>query len=152
RPYKTTDNKIDGAVMVLVDIDVLKTSMEKINEGRLLAEGMVDAAGEPMLVLNANLTVRTANRAFYNNFQVSPEETINRRIYNLGNGQWYIPKLRPLLEEILPLNTSLDNFRVEHQFPKLGNRQMILNARRFISDDNKTRLILLAIQDMTDKK
>lgn len=151
RPYKTTDHKIDGAVLVLVDIDVLKTGLETINDSRLLAEAMVNAVAQPLLVLRADLAVQTANEAFYRTFHLTPEETLNARIYNLGNGQWDIPKLRTLLDDILPRNTQFDGFEVEYNFPQVGLKKLRLNARRLVCDEKRTRLILLAVEDLTGK-
>jgi PAS domain S-box-containing protein/putative nucleotidyltransferase with HDIG domain len=107
---------------------------------------------EPLLVLDADLRVVSANRSFYLTFGVKPEETQGRLIYDLGGQQWDIPRLRELLEEILPENTSFYDFEVDHNFPALGRRVMVLNARRLYSEPEKTRLILLAIQDVTENK
>jgi two-component system CheB/CheR fusion protein len=150
RPYKTTDNKIDGAVVALLDINVLKSSIEKVGEQRAFAEAIVNTVREPLVVLDHDLVVQNVNQSFYQSFQVKPEETLNRRIYELGNGQWDIPKLRILLEDILPQNSSFQDFTVEHVFPQIGKKKMVLNARRLTSEDGETRLILLAIEDLTE--
>ena len=103
---------------------------------------------KPLVVLHADLRVRSANESFYGTFQVTPAETEGRVLYHLGDGQWNIPRLRELLEKILPQNTSFKNFEVEHHFEKLGQRTMRLNAQRL--DD--LHLILLAIEDITEQK
>jgi two-component system CheB/CheR fusion protein len=103
-------------------------------------------------VLDADLKVVSANRNFYQIFKTKPEETEGQVVYDIGNRQWNIPKLRELLEEILPKNTSFDNFEVEHDFPHIGKRIMILNARRICGEANKTEMILLAIEDITERK
>ncbi len=100
-------------------------------------------------MFDAGLRVRTANRSFYQAFGVAPEETEGRLVYELGNGQWDIPRLRTLLEDILPHNTSFEGFEVEHDFPGLGRRVMVLNARRIYQEGNHTELILLAVEDVT---
>jgi two-component system CheB/CheR fusion protein len=139
RPYRTQDNKIDGAVLALLDIDEFKRSLDQ------MGEIMWDA----FLALDSELRVVKANEAFYEKFHVTREETENKFIYDLGNGQWNIPRLRNLLEDVLPKQSRIRNFSVEHDFPVLGQRKMLLNARRFEGHDRTDDLILLAIQDVT---
>jgi PAS domain S-box-containing protein len=119
---------------------------------RRYAEHVVETLREALLVLDGNLQIIMANRAFYRLFNVTPEETEHRLLYELGNGQWNIPRLRLLLEDILPANSNFDNFEVAHTFPDLGRRIMILNARRLQSDDTTTTQILLAIEDVTARR
>lgn len=116
------------------------------------ADAIVDTVREPMLVLNADLRVRRANRSFYRTFKVTPEETVDRLVYDLGNQQWDIPWLRRLLEEVLPQDTAFDDFEVEHIFPAIGRKHMLLNARRICGNNNQTEFILLAIEDMTERR
>jgi PAS domain S-box-containing protein len=116
------------------------------------AESIVDTVREPLVVLDAELRVRTANHSFYQTFQVSPEETENRLLYDLGNRQWDIPRLRTLLEDVLPQNTSFHDFEVDHPFPAIGRKVMLLNARRIYLEGNDTELILLAIEDITERR
>ncbi len=115
-------------------------------------ESIVATVREPLVVLDAELRVVSANRSFYQNFQVTPEETEGQLIYDLGNRQWNIPRLRQLLEEILPQNISFDNFEMEYDFEIIGRRTMVLNARRIYREANKTQMILLAIEDITERK
>jgi PAS domain S-box-containing protein/putative nucleotidyltransferase with HDIG domain len=129
-----------------------KAAEQAIREAREYAESIVATVREPLLVLDANLGIVSANRSFYLTFGVKPEETQGRFIYDLGNQQWDIPRLRELLEKILPRNTSFYDFEVEHNFPAIGHRVMVLNASRLYSETKKTRLILLAIQDVTEHK
>ena len=148
RPYRTAENKIDGAVLLLTDIDLLKRDLD---QSRLYAEMIVETARDPLLILDVSLRVKTANRAFYRTFRVSPEDTEKRLVYELGNGQWNMPRLRLLLEEILPKHTQVDDFEVECEFADIGRKTMLLNARRF--DVEATRhFILLSIQDITERK
>lgn len=114
------------------------------------AESIVDTVREPLLVLDAKLNVISANRSFYRVFVASPEETEGRLVYEIGNRQWNIPKLRELLEEILPQNSSFEDFEVEHEFSVIGKRVMLLNARRLYRKTNHTHMILLAIEDITE--
>src|SRR5260221_615044 len=94
------------------------------------AQNIVDTVREPLLILDTTLRVRSANRAFYQTFHVSPEETEGRLIYELGNGQWDIPDLRTLLEDIVPTSSVFDDFELEHKFPAIGRRVIPLNARK----------------------
>ena len=147
RPYKTLDNKIDGAVVTFQDIDALKRT---VTEGQNYADALIENAREGILVLNADLRVTVANRAFYRSFQVPPQKTEGRMIFDLGNGQWNIPQLRELLGEIVGKNSRIDDFLVRHDFPHLGKRTMLLNARR-IEPHKGRQLILLSIEDVTSK-
>jgi len=113
---------------------------------------VVDTLREPFIILDENLKVMSANRTFYSVFQVSEKETEGKKVYDLGNGQWDITVLRTLLEDILPKNTFFEDFKVEHDFPKIGRKIMMLNARRVYTIDNKTQLILLAMEDVTKQK
>ncbi len=115
---------------------------------------VVDTVREPFLILDKDLRVMAANESFYRTFQVDPKDTENKLVYNLGNGQWDIPALRKLLEDILPQNTFFKGFEVTHVFPHIGRKVMILNARR-TNRDNATPtlfppIILLAMEDVTE--
>ena len=112
---------------------------------------IVDAVREPLLILDATLHVRSANRAFYQTFQVTPEETENRFIYDLGNGQWDIPDLRTLLEDVVPKNSVFNDFELEHTFPVIGRRVMLLNARK-LQAGHHGELLVLAMEDVTARK
>jgi PAS domain S-box-containing protein len=116
------------------------------------ADSIVDTMREPLLVLSADLRVRKANRSFYRTFKVTPEQTVGQLIYDLGNQQWDIPWLRKLLEEVLPQDTAFDDFEVEHDFPAIGRKYMLLNARRICGKNNQTEFILLAIEDTTERR
>ena len=107
---------------------------------------------EPLILLDPGLKVVTANPSFYRTFNVKPDETEGALIYDLGNRQWDIPKLRELLEDILPQNTSFHDFEVEHDFETIGHKIMHLNARRIYDQGNQTQLILLAIEDVTERE
>lgn len=115
-------------------------------------EHIINTVHDPLIILFEDLRVALASRSFYQAFQVTAEETEGKFIYTLGNHQWDIPKLRHLLEEILPKNTSFDNFEIEHDFPDLGKRTMLLNACRIYLKTNSTKLIILTIKDITEHK
>jgi len=115
------------------------------------AQNIVDTVREPLLILDATLRVRSANRAFYQTFQVSAAETEGRLIYELGNGQWDIPDLRTLLEDIVPKSSMFDDFELEHTFPAIGRRFMLLNARKLQAGQHG-ELLVLAMEDVTARK
>lgn len=110
---------------------------------------VVDTLREPFLILDENLRVLSANKTFYAVFQVTKKETEGNLVYTLGDGQWNIPKLKILLEDILPKNTFFEDFKVEHDFPKIGRKIMILNARRIHTAGEKKPIMLLAMEDIT---
>lgn len=152
RPYKTAENEIDGAVLMWMDIEVLKHSEAQIRESRDYAEAIIHTVGRPLIVLNSELRVKTANRSFYAMFQVTPEEIEGQSLFELGNYEWDIPHLRSLLAEILAKNTQLKDFEVTHQFLNLGNRTMLLQARRIPRVGQPVKMILLALEDITERK
>jgi PAS domain S-box-containing protein len=115
-------------------------------------EDIVETVREPLLVLDANLNILSANRSFYNIFKVEQGETIGHLIFDVGNKQWDIPALRTLLEDILPTHKRFDNYEVEHDFPTIGHKTMLLNARQVYRKDVGTQMILLAIEDITERK
>lgn len=122
--------------------------IEKLQESLKYSQDIIDTVREPFIVLDSDLRVVTANPAFYRTFKVLKKDTQEALIYRLGNNQWQIPKLRQLLESILPKHTTFKNFEVTHEFPTIGHKTMLLNARRIDSVD----LILLAIEDITERK
>lgn len=148
QPYKTRQNKIEGAVMTVVDIDALKRSQEQLRQAQAYAQAIVETVREPLLVLDAELRVQSANPAFYRTFQTSPAETESNLIYDLAGGVWNIASLRQLLEEVLPRNTSFANYRVDAEFPKIGRKKLVLNARRIHRDSDAAPLILLALEEV----
>ncbi len=132
--------------------DIAGAPASAADEQRILTEAIVATVRHPLLVLDADLRVRMANPAFYRTFQVTSEQTVNQPLFELGNGQWNIPSLRTLLEEVLPKNSFLTDFAVEHAFENLGIRTMVLNARALVREDNQRYLILLCIEDITERK
>jgi len=124
----------------------------EIQDALEYAEGIINAVHEPLIILDENLKVALVSLSFCQAFKVKPEETEGRFVYDLGNRQWDIPKLRELLEDILPKTTSFDNFEVEHDFPDIGKRIMLINARRIYLETNRMKLILIAIEDITEQR
>jgi PAS domain S-box-containing protein len=131
------------------ELEVIKKSAD---EAREYAESIIDTVREPLIALDQDLRVVTVSRSFYEVFKVKPEETVGQLIYDLGNKQWNIPKLRELLETILPQKATFDNYEVEHDFATIGRRIMLLNARQIQRVLGKERIILLAIEDITERK
>lgn len=157
-PYRTHNNAIDGVVINFIDITAMKememaliekeTSAQK---SRMLAEGIIATVREPLIILDADFKVVNANKSFYKTFRVTREQTEKRVLYELGNGQWDIPELRRLLEDILQKNSAFDDFAVEHKFPSIGRKKMLLNARKIILQGPDDQMILLAIEDTTNR-
>ena len=147
QPYYTLDDVRDGVVLTFTDISKRVAAEAETRAARELAEAIVDAMREPLLVLDDELRVVSASRSFYSRFQVAPEATLGRSIYELGNHQWDIPALRELLENILPHNQGFYDYVVDHDFPVIGRRHMLLNARRIVTATGATRLILLAMEE-----
>ncbi len=117
-----------------------------------LAQSIVDTVREPVIVLDKGLRVIAASRSFYSAFEVSPEETQGKLLYALGDGQWDIPKLRLLLEKIIPEHGVMEDYEVEHEFPHLGTRIMLLNARQVFYKEGADTTILLGIEDVTVRR
>jgi two-component system, chemotaxis family, CheB/CheR fusion protein len=154
RPYKTSENKIDGLVLFFIDIDSVKgaekltRALQELKVAKKYGEWVMETLREPLVILDSDFRIISANPAFYETFQVSQEDTEKRSLYILGNGQWDIPELRRLLEEILPQKKIINGYEVEHDFPGIGRRSMLLNARRLDHRDE----ILLVFEDVTDHK
>ena len=149
-PYRTLENVIEGVVMTFSDITALKAVETEARIARDYAQSIVDTIREPLLVLNGRFEVISASRSFYRTFGETPEGTVGRTLYRLGNGQWDIPRLHELLEVVLPKDVGFENVEIEHDFPAIGNKVMRLNARRIAGEAGTTQLILLAIEDVTE--
>jgi PAS domain S-box-containing protein len=145
-PYRTTDNRIDGVVVTFVDITGRKTAERALAAEKEYAESIVETLHEPLLVLHPDLTVKGVNPAFYTHFRVDPADTVGRKVYHLGNGQWDIPALRTLLEDVLPKNSVFSDYTVVHEFEGIGRRVMLVNGRRL----DHVQLILLGVRDVTE--
>jgi len=131
---------------------ILREQFTAISDAWTLAKGIVETVREPVLVLDKDLRVITASRSFYSGFKVSPEDTQGQLLYALGDGQWDIPKLRVLLEKIIPEKGVMEGYEVEHEFPNLGQRTMCLNARQVFYEGSANTTILLGMEDITDRR
>lgn len=148
-PYRTSDNVIDGVVLTIFDITRTKQAELEAQHAREFFESIVQTVRQPLMVLHGDLRVVQANDAFYDIFELKPENTENQLVYELNNKEWDIPQLRNLLENILPDKSVMNDFRVEHNFPKSGKHVFLLNARQLKMDYDGTNMILLAFEEVT---
>jgi two-component system CheB/CheR fusion protein len=148
-PYRTVANVIDGVVLTFIDVTDLKHAEEAARAAQVYAESIVATVREPLLILDATLHVRSANQAFYDFFHVTPAETEGRLLSTLGAGQWDIPALHRLVADALAQHQSVEDFTVEHDFPTIGRKTLLLNARAIPSAAPDTALLLLAMEDIT---
>lgn len=148
-PITNDKGEVAGVVLVFRDITERRKTERALDKALGYADDIIATLREPFVVLDSDLRVKTANRSFFDTFRVTKEETENRLVYDLGNGQWDIPGLRKLLDEVLSRNQSVHDFEVEHSFPELGRKTMLLNARPFPPDSKHPELILLAVEDVS---
>jgi diguanylate cyclase (GGDEF)-like protein/PAS domain S-box-containing protein len=139
-------------LLAMEDITVRKQLENEIQDAREYAENIVETVREPLVVLNSDLKILTANHSFYDTFKVMAEDTIGNFIYDIGNRQWDIPQLRVLFEEILPHDTVFNGYEVEHDFPGIGRKTILLNARQIFRENIGSHIILLAMEDITERK
>ncbi|MES2436782.1 MAG: ATP-binding protein [Patescibacteria group bacterium] len=148
--------KANEAIELLKDIkdikDIKNLTVEDVVVMFAYAEAIVETVREPLVILNEDLCIKTANKAFFEMFEVKKSETYNKKIFDLGNGQWDIPPLKKLLLEILPKDSVFNDYEVTHHFEDIGTRTMMLNARRIVLEGHQTELILLAIEDVTEQR
>ena len=149
RPYKTVDNKIDGAFLTLVDVDTLKRAQQEAEWGRAYSAGIVEAVQVPLIVLDEGLFVRSANEAFYETFRMSPAETERTSLFDLGKGLWNATELRSSLGTMPVGSTRFQNIKVEVDVPQLGRQTMSLSARPVRSGPGMGPLLVLAIENIT---
>lgn len=146
-PYRTLDQRTEGVVITFSDV-----AAEAIQEARLYAESIVNTVREPLLVLDADLRVRSANQSFYLTFRLTPENTVGQLLYEIGNRQFDIASLRTLLTEVLPDEHVFNDFEMQHDLGDLGHRSILLNARTLKRGAGRPGLILLAIEDVTERR
>ncbi|MEP6601588.1 MAG: chemotaxis protein CheB [Nitrospirota bacterium] len=147
-PYRTAKNTIDGLVLTFVDITKMKEAERVVQAAQSFAASIVETVREPLLVLDNQLRVVSANQSFYRTFQVTPREVEQQLLYHLCNGAWNIPDLRRLLEEILPQRTSFQDFAVDQTFPHIGRKILALNGRRLEQEAAQPGRILLAMEEV----
>jgi two-component system CheB/CheR fusion protein len=149
RPYRTIDNKIDGAVIVLNDINENKRSLIRLEDSQEYGAAIIGTVPVPLLVLDADLRVKSANQCFIESFGIEEDQTTNQLMYEMGRGEWDVPELREFLENILPEKRILRNYVLDRVFPHVGHRVLNLSARRLIQQEQKVPMILLAIEDVS---
>jgi two-component sensor histidine kinase len=147
RRIKAEAARPDLILLAISDVTELEKARFELEGHREYLDKLIDSLRESLIVLDWDLRVKHANGPFYRTFKVNPTQTVGRMIYELGNGQWDIPELRKLLEEILPNENSFDDFEVMHEFETIGYRHMLLNGRRL----DHLNLIVLAIEDVTER-
>jgi chemotaxis protein methyltransferase CheR len=133
-------------------VHLRENPMTSAAQRRSLEEAIVDTVREPLIVLDEELRVLVASRSYYRAFDVSPQETEGRPLYELGKGQWDNPALRKLLAEVIPHHTTIEEFEVEQDFPTIGRRTMLLNARKVFYEGNNSTSLLVAIEDVTERR
>lgn len=151
-PYRTQDNRIDGAVITFSDVSGLKETAKYLRYERTYAERVTETVRHPLLVLDETLQVLSANRAFYETFQVKPNQTVGSPLYALGNMQWDVPELRALLVDLLDHDAGFEDFAVEHDFPAIGHRVMLLSGRRIEPTEDMPERVLLTIEDVSRRE
>jgi len=151
-PYRTVHDVIDGVVVTFTDVTKLEEAKQLVHDARIYAESIVETVREPLLVLDCNLRVNSANASFYKTFSVVPDQTLHRPLLELGDRQWDIPELQRPLVEILSAQTTIEDFMVDHEFPVIGRKTMLLNARQIPQQKGSSPLILLAFEDITERK
>ena len=147
-PYKTSKNIIDGATITFIDISNMKNTQEKLQDALKYAENIIYTAHEPLLVLDNELIIISANKSFYDTFKLKKSDTEGENLYNVGDGDWNVPSIRNLFTEIVKGNNKINDFEFDQTFNKVGHKKMILNARKIYRSDIDKETILLA---MTDK-
>lgn len=147
QPYRTSADKIQGVVISFIDVTARKEAEEQIRHAKKLAEEVIDTVRNPMLVLGDDLRVHSANTAFYEYFNAAPEQITGKLVFELHQGRWDTPRLRELLEKVLPQTTTFEDFELEHEVDGGESRHLLLNARQI----DHMQLILLAMEDVTDR-
>lgn len=148
-PYRTEDNRIDGIVITFSDVTRLKQAQGKLQYQKAYAEGIVETVRDPLIVLDSRLRVMSANTAFYQRFQIKPEDAVGNCIYDLADGQWNTERLRLLLGEIIPEKATFQDFRVEHESQEVGRLTMLLSGRRILPIGGMPERVLLTMVDIT---
>src|SRR2546426_455478 len=151
-PYRTSKNTIDGLVLTFLDVTKMKEAERVVEASRGMAASIVETVREPLLVLDDQLRVVSTNQAFYRTFQVTPREVEQQLLYHLCSGAWNLPPLRRLLEEVLPKQTTFQDFIVDKTFPHIGRKVLALNGRRLEQAVSQPGRILLAMEEVQGRE
>ena len=151
-PYRTRDNRIAGLVITFTDITERRRATEAIDEARIYAEAIVETGRQSLVVLDAQLQVQSANQAFYKLFDLARDRVVGQSLYELGAGEWNIPELRNVMEEVLPKDRQVQDFEFPFGAARSSKRCILLNARKLVRNGGRDDLILLAIEDITERK
>ncbi|MBF0477958.1 MAG: PAS domain-containing protein [Candidatus Omnitrophica bacterium] len=152
RPYRTLDNKIDGAVMTMIDIDVIKRSNEKIESTLKYTQAIIETMREPLVVLDKDARILSANKSFYGFFKTTLTETENKLLYEVAGQHWDKPELRKLLEDVLPKKSHFTDFEVTIDFPNIGVKTIILDGQQIKMRGQEQPMILLVMEDITKRR
>jgi len=151
RPYRTSENVIDGVMILFSDMSRQKQAEQERTDARACAETLMETVPNPVLVLEAELRVVSANRAFYRMFQLTTQEVIGQRLYELDNGYWNVAQLRTLLEDLVMASSTVEAVTVDHQFAQVGRKILRVHARRVERAAGLPALIIVAMMDLTDR-
>jgi two-component system CheB/CheR fusion protein len=149
RPYKNVENRIDGALVTLFDVSAARDHAADLRIAHECAEAIISTVREPILLLDGELNVQSANRAFLETFQIAASETERRSIFALDGGQWDLPALRKQLGEVLPARKNFESFEIQREFPRIGHRRVLLDGRRFEGSRPAAAMIVLVVRDVT---
>lgn len=151
RPYRTSERRIDGAVLTLLDVDALKRSSIESEERRIFSGAVIQAMRDPLLVLSNSFEVRGTNEAYLKFFRVTQDEVEGRSFYDLSGGLWNVPGLRALLTDVLPRNAVVKDFHLEKELPGIGRKILLLNARQVRFESSAEPMILVTLEDVTER-
>jgi two-component system CheB/CheR fusion protein len=151
RPYRTAENRIEGAVLQLLDVNEIKRSLEQTRNARDFAEAIIDTVREPLAVLDQDLRIETVNRSFYQMFHLSPEQVASHLLFEVGGGLFDFAKVHQLMDSIISGGPRFEDLEIEHDFRGIGWKTMLLNACK-IEQDGRTGKILMAFEDVTERK
>lgn len=151
-PYRTLNNRVEGIVITFTNVTRLKQTERQLRREKEYAERIIETVRHPLLVLDGALKVLSANQAFYQIFQVNPAHTAGVMVYDLGNGQWNIPALRVLLEEVIPQESAFIDFRVEHVFEQIGRKIMLISGQRIAPFGDMPERLLVTVEDVTESE
>ncbi|WP_298865132.1 chemotaxis protein CheB [uncultured Sulfitobacter sp.] len=151
-PYRTQSGKIDGVVVTFAEISDLKTQQDKTSAAREFAENIVDTVREPLMVLDSGFSILSVSKSFHRVFETTGNDLIGKNVFSIQNSQWDVPRLRELLEAVLPQETTVESFDLTLESGGLGQRDMVLNARKIEDGSAEQGLILLALEDVTEQK